>query len=257
MPLKGDKGLKIPRQYLRQVAKKFPDAVGKAVRDTLFDVRTGLYEEMEDVFDRPTPFNVPKNKKKPGKRGSLFVEFSIRNQNGRVYAKDLKGAVGSSLTAEEILLPHITGQDRQHKRFEKALFRIGALPKNWYAVPSEAARLDKHGNLTRGSITQMLSYLKANPDAMQNTTASSMARRKEKFSYFVVRDRSGRPFGIKKRTSKRIAKWFLIFVDGSDYEAERLDFDFVGELVIKRQWPKNFAFWRKQIFDQRRRKEAA
>ena len=257
MPLKGDKGLKIPRQYLRQVAKKFPDAVGKAVRDTLFDVRTGLYEEMEDVFDRPTPFIVPKNKKKPGKRGSLFVEFSIRNQNGRVYAKDLKGAVGSSLTAEEILLPHITGQDRQHKRFEKALFRMGALPKNWYAVPSEAARLDKHGNLTRGSITQMLSYLKANPDAMQNTTARSMARRKEKFSYFVVRDRSGRPFGIKKRTSKRIAKWFLIFVDGSDYEAERLDFDFVGELVIKRQWPKNFAFWRKQIFDQRRRKEAA
>ena len=257
MPLKGDTGLKIPRQYLRQVAKKFPDAVGKAVRDTLFDVRTGLYEEMEDVFDRPTPFIVPKNKKKPGRRGSLFVEYSIKDQNGRVYAKDLKGAVGSSLTAEEILLPHITGQDREHKRFEKALYRIGALPKGWYAVPSEEARLDKYGNLTRGSITQMLSYLQANPDAMSNTTARSMARKKEKYSYFVVRDRSGRPYGIKKRTSKRIARWFVIFVDGSDYEAERLDFQYVGELVIKRQWPKNFAFWRKQIFDQRRRKVAA
>ena len=103
----------------------------------------------------------------------------------------------------------------------------------------------------------MLSYLKANPDAMQNTTTQSMAKKKEKYSYFVVRDRSGRPYGIKKRTSKRIVRWFVIFVDGSDYEAERLDFDFVGELVIKRQWPKNFAYWRKQIFDQRRRKVAA
>ena len=257
MPLKGDTGLKIPRQYLRQVAKKMPDAVGKAVRDTLFDVRFALYEEMEDVFDRPTPFIVPKNKKKPGRRGSLFVEYSIKDQNGRVYAKDLKGAVGSSLTAEEILLPHITGQDREHKRFEKALYRMGALPKNWYAVPSEEARLDKYGNLTRGSITQMLSYLRANPDAMQNTTTKSMAAKKEKYSYFVVRDRSGRPYGIKKRTSKRIARWFVIFVSGSDYEADNLDFEYVGELVIKRQWPKNFAYWRKQIFDQRKRKVAA
>jgi hypothetical protein len=257
MPLKGDTGLKIPRQYLRSVAKKMPDAVGKAVRDTLFDVRFALYEEMEDVFDRPTPFIVPKNKKKPGRRGSLFVEYSIKDQNGRVYAKDLKGVVGSSLTAEEILLPHITGQDREHKRFEKALYRIGALPKGWYAVPSEEARLDKYGNLTRGSITQMLSYLQANPDAMQNTTAKSMAKKKTKYSYFVVRDRSGKPYGIKKRTSKNVAKWFVIFVSGSDYEAERLDFDFVGELAIRRQWPKNFAYWRKQIMNPKLRKVAA
>ena len=49
----------------------------------------------------------------------------------------------------------------------------------------------------------------------------------------------------------------MIFVSGSDYEADNLDFEYVGELVIKRQWPKNFAFWRKQIFDQRKRKVAA
>jgi hypothetical protein len=54
-----------------------------------------------------------------------------------------------------------------------------------------------------------------------------------------------------------VAKWFVIFVSGSDYEAERLDFEYVGELAIKRHWPRNFAYWRNQIMDQRQKKVAA
>jgi hypothetical protein len=75
-----------------------------------------------------------------------------------------------------------------------------------------------------------------------------------------VRDRARNVYGIKRRTGYKKAsrdEWVIVYVRSSNYEAERLDFDFVGELVIKRQWPKNFAYWRKQIFDQRRRKVAA
>jgi len=258
MPLKGDTGLKIPRQYLRSVAKKFPDAVGKAVRDTLFDVRFALYEEMEDVFDRPTPFIVPPNKKKPGRRGSLFVEYSIKEQRGRVYAKDLKGVVGSTLTGEEILLPHITGEDRAFKRFEKSLYREGLMPKGYYGIPAEGIPLDQYGNLKRGMITQMLSYLKANADAAQNTTEES--GRKKKWRYFVVRDRAKNMYGIKRRTGYKEAtrdEWVIVYVRKSKYEAGRLDFDFVGELAIKRHWPRNFAYWRKQIMNPKQRKVAA
>ena len=255
MPLKGDTGLKIPRQYLQQVAKKFPEATAKAMRDTLFDVRTGLYQEMEDSFEPPVhPYLLPRNPKKPGKRGALFVEYDLKRFEGRVYAKDR--SEGSALTAEDILLPHITGQDREFKRSEKSLYRAGILPKGWYAIPGEAIRRDKYGNISRGQMTQMLSYLQANPDAAQNTTKNSMAKKKQRYSYFVSRDKNGRPFGIRKRTGKHKVEWFLIFAESSKYYPV-YEFQKAGELTIRRQWPKNFAFWRKQIFDQRRRKVAA
>jgi hypothetical protein len=132
------------------------------------------------------------------------------------------------------------------------------MPKGYYGVPAKGIPLDKYGNLKRGMITQMLSYLKANADAAQNTTEES--GRRKKWRYFVVRDRARNAYGIKRRTGYKKAsrdEWVIVYVRSSNYEAERLDFEYVGELAIKRHWPRNFAYWRKQIMDQRRQKVAA
>lgn len=263
MALTGDKGLTIPREYIQALGKRLPQALGKAIRDTVFDVREGLYIEMEDVFDRPTPFIVPANKKKPGRRGSLFVEYDVKKFTGRVYAKDLAPQVlGTSLNAEQILLPNITGQEREHKRFEKALYRAGVLPRGYFAVPAKDMPRDKYGNIRRGQITQILSYLQANPDAAQNRTNRSAEAKK--YSYYVVYARDGKAVGIAKRTySKTVrqrkdiraqggktspGKRQLVFhfVKGNNYQKDFLPFEYAGELVIRRQWPKNFDYWAKQ-----------
>ena len=253
--MKGDRGLQIPQEYMRELGKRLPKTMGKALRDTVFDVRTGIYAEMLDSFDRPTPFIVPSNIKRPGKRGSLFAEYDMQKFYGRVWVKD----IGPTKGAEPIILPHIVGGQREYKRMEKALYREGILPKGMQTVPGRGARLNKYGNIPGSQITQMLSYLKANPDYRQNRTAASEARAKAKaekkkvsyVSYFVVRDRRGEVYGIKKRTSRYKADWFLIFVDKFSYE-KRLEFQLAGELTIQRQWPKNFAYWAEQALDAKR-----
>lgn len=185
---------------------QIPFIKSRATDNLAYKVREELYKEMREVYDRPTPYVVPKNIERPGRRGSLFVKRTNRKKNdftAIVNVKDI--SLGNQRAAIKFLRPTIYGTTREAKGFERALQRQGILPKGMITVPGKDAPLDKYGNVRAGQIVQMLSYLKANPDAYQNTTTRSEKRKSKVQKYLILR-RGRTPIGIFRRSTSTSRK---------------------------------------------------
>jgi hypothetical protein len=195
-----------------------PAASAEAINWLAFDVRTALKEEMGQVFDRPTPTTL---------NAMLVDRATPQRLLARVWLKDVfpKGT-----PPVNYLGPQIVGGVRRLKRHERALQAIGAMPQGMWAVPTKAAPLNAHGNLTGAWTTSMLSALGANPDAYSNRTKRSAKRRKGRSSFFVMRDRDGRAVGIAQRKGSE-ARLVIAYVRQPKY-TPRLDFQGVGARVI-------------------------
>lgn len=137
------------QRYIQSVGKQARFAAAVALTRTAQDVRTELYGEMRRVFDRPTPYTLR----------SLFVRGARPdNLEAMVWVKD--DSAGSGTPATKYLLPQIEGGRRALKRFEYGLQVTGNMPQGWRAVPGQAAKLDAYGNVSRGTIIQILSQLR-------------------------------------------------------------------------------------------------
>jgi hypothetical protein len=158
--------------------EKIRTAATKATKQTAFDIKDAIRHEMQRVFDRPTPFTL----------------------NSMVVIQD-KGAVNASVIFKEgelyqkqhYLRPHIDGGTRAQKRTEYLLgSRASALPPGWVTVPGSAARLDRYGNMSRGQLMQITSYVRANYDVGVTSNRpygrhSRGQNAKPKYHYFAVR----------------------------------------------------------------------
>jgi len=215
--------------------KRIPIATAIALTKTAVKVREALYAEMRQVFDRPTPYTLNSLYLKPATPARL---------QARVWLKDdtFKGT-----PATKYLDPQIRGGDRNLKRFERALRAIGALPPGWFAVPGSGAVLDAFGNMDRGQLVRVLSYLRAFGEQgyKANMTATSRKRftKRTRLSYFVGRPGKGGnkfPLGVWERIDFGQAggavRPVLIFVQRVSY-TPLLKFFEVGNRVASDTFP--------------------
>lgn len=134
-------------------------AYAKALTDTGYQVRRDMQSEMQQRFDRPTPFIVRAPKVFPATPEKLEVTIAPTYQS----ALGTKGGkIG--VDPQQVLQAQELGGQRRDKRSEVALRRIGILPAGYQlAIPKSPfpGSDDGNGNLRGPFVVQLLSYFQA------------------------------------------------------------------------------------------------
>jgi len=211
---------------LGAIEKLAGDLPGRAIADALNhtanQVRRQLQADMASVFVRPTPFTI---------NAVRVLNASPRQLEAAVWVKDDKDNNSKGQAPEEWVAPQVFGGQRAVKKSEELLRRRGILPAGKYIAPGKGARLDAHGNLSRGHLIQILSGLKVlNRDGYTADASAQWRsfRKGHERAFFVLR-RGNTPIGIAERRGKRM-EVVLAFVSQPSY-ARRLDFYGVAERV--------------------------
>jgi hypothetical protein len=246
---------------IRALARGFRRATLEALDRTALDLRDAEVREIDDSFDRPTPFT----------RNAVYVQ---RTQGGVAVAEvGLKGAnAASGRGAAKYLQAQIEGGGRALKAFEKAIRGLGVMDGTQFIVPGRFARLDAYGNISRGQIVQVLSQLRAFTGAESvsrnlvrrdgtrsggdDSTTAKRARqlrnaafRRAGGQYFAVgpAPRGGLRPGIYQRqvATRRLTgapsprpRPIMLFVDRAQYE-QRFAFFETGDFTVAKAWPRN------------------
>lgn len=210
------KGLDELRRDLAQFSdRRFRAAVATALTRTAKKVQDEMRDELRATFDRPTLFTLNAMRMWPATADRLVARVGFRD--------DGTGGVNPN----HYMLPNVQGGERRDKRLEAALRAIGALPQGWYAVPGQGARLDSHGNMSRGQVIQILSQLRVMLTAgfnrnMAQGAAGVASQRKAGGRFFVM------PVGNPTRTQPGVYQRefigsnitpVIVFVSGVRYQA--------------------------------------
>lgn len=192
-------------------------ALADALNHTANQARIALRTEISSVFDRPTPFTL---------NAVRVLHAKPQTLDAAIFVKDEKDGASKGFAPEDWFKPQVSGGPRSLKRSEEMLRRAGVLPAGMFVTPGKGARLDRYGNLSRGHMNQILSGLMAAEDrsgASANATRSKRSMRKgHGAAFFVMRDKSGKAFGVGERRGKSLAV-VLAFVKRPQY-TQRLDF---------------------------------
>lgn len=210
-----------------------PFAIAKALTFTGKAIQRELTAEMGRVFDRPTRFTLNSTYLKPATPQSLEARVKIKDE-----------ALKSS-AAIRWLGPQITGGYRSAKRSEILLRQRGILGNDEYIVPGAGARLDAHGNISRGQMQQILSRVGASFDPLVRAYGKVSKVRGQSYreTYFYLRDPRGRLTrrGIYRRiifpgTGLSAVQPVLIFVRRPRYR-RRLRFFEIVDQVFQLRYP--------------------
>ena len=246
---------------IRQLGRQVQFAQVVALTRTAQDVRAAEQREVDDSFDRPTPFT----------RNAFYVKPATRQLPEA--AVGIKDDSTSGRGPRRWLEAGIEGGNRQLKGLEKAIRSLGVMDGSQYIVPGRYARLDAYGNVSRGQIVQILSQLRAftgaesvsrnlvrrdgfnENDDRRLTRAEAARKRAAAFrraggQYFAVgpAPRGGLRPGIYQRqvASRRLTgapsprpRAVFIFVDRVSYEA-RFAFWDAAAYEAERSFPRRF-----------------
>lgn len=220
---------------VRATREQIPIASAKAMTFTAERVRDAEKQEINRVFDRPTPFTL----------SSLSMQGATPQRlEARVWFKDLGGYGGSrknvSTEAGHYLEPQVYGGGRVLKQFERYLQRAGILPVGMFAVPGAGAKLDGFGNMSRGQLVQILSALGA-AEHSSGYFANKSRRKGARFNkatalIFAGIPHPGMPAGVWMRQGLGRLKPLLIFVRAPRYN-KRFNFYDVANTVADRVFP--------------------
>lgn len=150
-------------RWLGRAERQVPYATSLALNRTAAAIQKAITELMPQVFDRPTPYTLR----------SLRTDRATKQRlSATVGFKDF---AGKGTAANRYLLPQVEGGGRRQKRFESALGRIG--PSGYY-IPAGGAEQDAYGNMSRGQVVRLMSYLQAFGEQgyRANSTEKSRAR---------------------------------------------------------------------------------
>lgn len=220
----------VQRRLSALTGQEIPRVTALALSMAAEVTRKRLKEEMARVFDRPTPYTMN------------ALETVHARPDKLQSAVLLKYPSPTQPRESHFLWPQILGGNRRAKPFESYLRRYGQMPSTQFAVPGAAARLNQYGNMSPGSIVQILSGLQALPETgyLANRTRRSTQRHiaagthKE---YFAGSPGGGRlPFGVWQRAARGV-KPMLVFVDSPRYQ-KRFDFFGVGEKTAREELPR-------------------
>lgn len=218
-------GLDDALDSLKQLQGNSPSyALAQALNNMAKETIAPLQAEVASVFDRPTPFTV----------NAFRIDYAKANAlEAAVSVKDEKSGSSKGQAPEAWFEPQVYGGARQLKASEKWLRQAGILPAGMYAAPGPGARLDAHGNMSRGHIQQLLSGLKAFDlsGSTHNASDSRRSRRKGHARSFFVLRRGNRALGIAERRGQSM-QLVLVFVREPQY-APRFDFHKVVRQVAE------------------------
>lgn len=240
---------------IREQGRAIERAQLSALKRLGYDVRDAEVLEVDDSFDRATPFTRNAFFVKPAEGQQPEVRVGIKDN----YGTGQRGAV-------RWLRPQIEGGSRPQKAFERAIRGLGVMDGTQFIVPGDYAQLDAYGNISRGQLMQILSQLRTftgaetqsrnlprDGDYERNRSGRTpgqvrrAAYRRAGGQYFAVGPyrRGGLAPGIYQRqvaSTKLVGpaspkpRPVMIFVDRVQYE-ERFDFWSAGEYAIQRHWP--------------------
>ncbi len=205
---------------------KFANMV--AVNRLAFGVRDAWAKRAATAFDRPVALTV---------KAAQYDKATPTNPDAVIKLREdaFKGT-----PPVKFLSPEVTGGPRRHKRFELALIRAGIMPSNLYAVPGGGAVLDGYGNVSAGTFTKILSYLRANPDEYAQTPQTIKRRRLKRVrggQFFAVQVKRGRLVpGIYERFSGgagagSAVRLIIAFVHAPRYAPRYTVFDTAREYI--------------------------
>lgn len=168
-------------------------ALADALNHTANQARQALRTTMEEVFKDPTPWVL---------NSTRIINATPKNPEAVVTVKD--GEVGKARDFDDWFGAQVYGGQRLNKGSEKLLREIGVLPAGKFIRPTQWAKLDSHGNISRQYMTQILSGLKAFSMAGSdhNATESVRSLRKGHATAFFVVKRGKNPIGIAERRGK-------------------------------------------------------
>lgn len=205
-------GLNALRENVDDLIKNdIPYITARTLTETARKLKEATPAKLEEVFDRPNRWTL----------GGVFsTSASKDNLTAHVGFKDESAMKDSSrgIPAAWYLNPGVYGGPRNLKRYEKALQRFGVLPQGYYTVPGAGVKLDRYGNISTGTITEILTGIGA-LTGMSDTKYGGVLggykrRKKTTANFFVVtssyvkgsgfvRGRGGLVPGIWQRMSEK------------------------------------------------------
>jgi hypothetical protein len=223
---------KFTRDLQRWQKTEVPLAIAKALTFTAKKgIQPELIREMSRVFDRPTRFTLNSTYVKPA---------TVQTMTAWVGVKDY---ASKAIPAIKWLAPQIFGGSRGLKRSEMLLRSQGILYPDEHIVPGEKARLDAHGNMSRGQMQQILSRVGASFDGLTRARGRVSRVKGTGYSetYFYVRTPMGRLSrrGIYRRVlfaSGSAVEPVLIFVKRPRYR-RRYNFFRIAEQTFQLRYP--------------------
>lgn len=222
-------------------ANQLTFATALALTRTGQRVKKNLEGQIDQVFDRPTPYT----------KNSLYLQPATKKALiARVRIKD-RSATAKGNAAEDYLEPQVKGGQRRQKRFEKLLSDAGIMPQGWFAVPAKGTPLDSYGNVSQGTIAKILAQLRASSDTLNREKAAAKKKRNRKarggryFSVYPGREetRHLRP-GIYERVNFAFGsavRPVLIFLETPPTYRKRFPFFEDGMRMASELLPQEFA----------------
>jgi len=210
---------------LNEIEKRqLPFATAVALNRTAQDVKAAEVKAMKADFDRPTRFTL----------NSLFIKPAKKSRlEAVVWVKDYASKAAAPTAW---LLPEVMGGNRKAKRSESLLSAKGILPSGKALVPGKGAKLDGHGNVSRGFMQKILSGLGAQGDRHANSTDSKRSVGNQQ--RFFVLGKGATAIGIAERTGKTSISMLLAFGKTPSY-GSLLDFYGIANRVIGSELPRH------------------
>jgi hypothetical protein len=187
-------------------------------------VKKGMLPVMKARLDRPTPTTL----------NSLYMKAATKKSPAQVYFKD---SWASGVPADAYLQQAVSGGIRPHKRFEKALIARGIMQASEYAVPNTQF-MNQYGNVSRGTMTKILSGLRAaetRSGYQANASGSARSKRKGNAHRFFSGEVEGTRAVWERKTTGRGDEARPVFVFSASAPRYRTIFPFfkIAENIVK------------------------
>jgi hypothetical protein len=189
---------------------QFRFAVAQAMTNAAKAADSKIRNDMGRYIDRPTPFTAK----------STYVTFA--NPNRLRAEVGFKQFATKGTPAGKYLSAMARGGDRSQKRSESILRGAGAIGSGQYITPLRGWQGDPYGNVPRGTMSMVLSQLKAYGGSLSYMNASGSARsqRKRATAGQFFMSRSGRAILYRSpdggRDSTETA--FMVLDDAPNHE---------------------------------------
>lgn len=226
------------RKQFGDIGNQLPYAISVAINQTAKDIQKAQRRHISGVFESPSSFT----------KNALFVRRGTKSNPTAI--------VGFKQVQSRYLGVYEQGGGRRYKRFEARLFYAGIIRRGEYVVPSSDD--DRLGSITRGTLTQILSQVKALREGSATDSARSRRSRRRSGSIFVTRrtdanaGRLGLPDGIWRRRNGIIEPLFWIIDKRPQYDS-RLQFKDNATRVFNQKIARNLATTFRQVIAGRRR----
>lgn len=190
-------------EIIKEEKKKARNIMAIAMNMTIKEVKQEIVNEMNKIFDNPTPYTLNSVYIVPAKDDKLFVRIGLKDWTAK------------GTPAAKYLSAQIEGGARAAKSSERKLRDAGILKSDQFIVPGKGIRLNKYGNIPGSKIVQILSAVSAFDETgyLMNISKASKKRNPSRSKYFVVKEgnKSKLHPGIYERLSNSV-KPVLMFV---------------------------------------------